>query len=861
MGRIFARASRAALAAVVIASFAGVDASANDQPSAPGQGVTLSVSVRSSDGRPVAGATVSVTAGGFARSGATDSRGVVELSDLQAGTYALDAVAPGFQPISQRTVSIARDDEQLSIVLYAATTNSLTVIGQVRSTAGETVSTASAPTISLSAQQAAAAGVTSVGPMIWNQLSTTPVIPLGGGSNATQTFAVRGPDPTETTVDIDGHQVNNGNTGDFDLSLVDPAALQEVEIVYGIAPSSLIGPNTIGGGINITTLQPTIAPHGLVRFFGGSYGTYGGTVQATGTADRLGYAFSLHGTSSLGSVNQTISAPPADGSSDDNVSQSVGSNSWGNSLITKLRYQLGGPNGYGYLQLNFRNQNVVKDESALLTNFTPPGFTGSGGDDDALHVGSAIRPADDDDDDAGGFQSFAGTYLMAHQSNYGFDAQVPLGNQMLDGAPATMLSFSHLTSVNGQSVTGPGEATLPYMYNQRDLLGDDWLLIDHRFSKGLLSFKYDLETETLGTNYVQGQVTAEGIPIGNPIQLQGQTVSTDAILPNDRPPPPVQTLTVGQTERSAVLRYNGDPTSHIHYSVAGYYSNFSSFGTSFDPRAGFVWTPTGNTAVRASVGTTFQIPQLSELVVPPPADRVPVGGIIFIGNPTLQPDRATDYDLGMEQIIRDFGNPLHLAFDLYQTNLRSPANQLNVDPVPGCQTPRKPTPCPLSYPVNAGNGIYRGLDIHADQQLGRTFHVRAGWDVDSSYLTTIPANIQDGTLVPNEQSLGQPLHKAYFALDQESGEGLSYGARLNYEGDYNELNRSPYATLDAHVAYRNAGFEYGLYGTNLTNVYSSPFAIVGGGVPYGTLPGQPMITPNAFVLQGAQVIFVLTRSI
>ncbi|HEY6486884.1 MAG TPA: TonB-dependent receptor [Candidatus Cybelea sp.] len=862
MGRIFACASRAGLAFGVMLFFGPGIAAADDEQrdKNAGQAVHLEIVVRANDGTLVAGATVSLSAGDFVRSGASDSRGVVELEHMRAGTYALHAVAPGYQPISQRTVSIALDNEHLAVVLYPATTNSLTVIGQVSAASGETVSTASAPTISMSAQQAAAAGVTSVGPMVWSQLSTTPVIPLGGGSNATETFAVRGPDPTETLVDIDGHQVNNGNTGDFDLSLMDPAALQEVEIVYGIAPSSLIGPNTIGGGINITTLQPTTEPHGLLRFFGGSYGTYGGTVQATGTADRLGYAFSFHGTSSLGSVNQTILAPPASGDSDDSVAQSVGSDSWGNSILTKLRYQLGGPTGYGYLQFNFRNQNVVKDDSALLTNFTPPGFSGSGGDD-ALHAGAAVTPLDDDDDNPGGFQSFAGTWLMAHQSNYGFDAQVPLGKQMLDGAPATMLQFSHLTSVNSQSVTGPGEATLPYLYNQRDNLGDDWLLIDHRFATGLLSFKYDLETETLATNYVQGQVTAEGIPVGGPIPLQGASVSRDALVPDDRPPPPVQVLSLGQTERSAVLRYNGDPTSHIHYSVAGYYSNFSSFGTSFDPRAGFVWTPTGNTAVRASVGTTFQIPQLSELVVPPPADRVPVGGIIFIGNPNLQPDRATDYDLGMEQIVRDFGNPLHLSFDLYQTNLRSPANQLNVDPVPGCQSPHKPQPCPISYPVNAGNGIYRGLDIHADQQLGRTFHIRAGWDVDSSYLTSVPANIQDGTLLVGEQSLGQPLHKAYFSVDQEVAEGLAYGARLNYEGNYNELNRSPYATLDAHLAYRHAGFEYGLYGTNLTNVYSSPFTIVGGGVPYGTLPGQPVITPNAFVLQGAQVLFVVTRAI
>ncbi len=199
--------------------------------------------------------------------------------------------------------------------------------------------------------------------------------------------------------------------------------------------------------------------------------------------------------------------------------------------------------------------------------------------------------------------------------------------------------------------------------------------------------------------------------------------------------------------------------------------------------------------------------------------------------------------------------------DLYQTNLRSPSSQLNVTPIPNCQTKQNPTPCPLSYPVNAGNGVYRGVDVHADQQLGQDLHVLAGWDVDSSFLTVIPPSIQDGTLVAGEQSLGQPLHKAYLAIDRAPPAGLAYGARLNYEGAYNELNRSPFATLDAHVAYQHGGFAYGLYGTNLTNVYANPFTIVGGGVPYGALPGQPVILPNAYVLQGASVVFVLTRTI
>ncbi|MBV9718814.1 MAG: TonB-dependent receptor [Candidatus Eremiobacteraeota bacterium] len=820
-------------------------------------------SVTANDGTPIAGASVVLSSGGASKSARTDARGRFIIQSVRAGTYALHAAAPGYQAISQRTVTVDQNNSILTISLSPATTNSLTVIGQVRASAGETVSTASAPSTTLSAQSAAAAGTTSVASMVWPQLSVTPVLPLGGGSNATVAFAVRGPDPTETLVDIDGHQMNNGNTGDFDLSLLDPAALQEVQVLYGIAPSSLIGPNTIGGGINILTLQPTIAPQSLLRIFGGSYGTYGETIQTTGTDDRIGYAFSLHATSSAGSVNQTILAPPPGVAppANDETPQNVGSGSYGSSILGKLRYQLGGPDGYGYVQLDFRNQAVSKDESSLLTNYTPPGFAGGGGDD-AVHLGGALSPLDQNP--SGGYQSFAGTLLGSHQSNLGLDTQLPLGGELVNGAPATLFQFSHLTTVASQSVSGAGAETQPYLYNQRDLLGDDWLELDHHFTSGMLSFKYDVETENLTTNYVQSQVTAQARRIGNPFGANNTPMPADQISNGVFNPdgiPPVQTFPLAQTERSAVLRYNGDPTSHIHYSLAAYDSDFSTFGHSFDPRAGFVWTPTGNTAVRASVGTTFQTPQLSELVVPPPADRVPVGGVIYIGNPNLRPDHATDYDLGMEQILNFSRHPFHLSMDFYQTNLRAPSSETNPIAIPGCQTKRKPVPCPIAMPVNAGNGVYRGFDIHGDQQIVRDLHLRAGWDVDSSFLTEIPVLVQDGTLAAGQQSLGQPLHKAYLALEQEPPLGLRYGAELDYEGWYNELNRSPYATLDAHVAYRRAGYEYGLYGTNLTNVYATPFTIVGGGLVYGGIPGAPVIPTDAYVLQGAQVLFVVTRTI
>ncbi len=778
--------------------------------------------VTAGDGSAIANASIVLSAGPKTVRATSDVRGRFELKELRPGTYLISVVAPGYSPISGRTVDVSGEREtQLSLVMGPATTSSLTVIGDVSSNAGSTVSTSSAPSVSVNAQTAAATGETRVSDMVWGQTGTTPSLPLGGGSNAIVSMAVRGPDPTETLVDIDGHQVNNGNTGDFDLSLLDPAALSNVQIVYGISPSSLVGPNTLGGAVNIVTLQPTAQQQTLLRAFLGSFGSTGQTLQTSGTSGRFGYAASFHRATSLGSVNQTVVNSDGDAAT-------VGSDFFGETMLSKLRYQLG--DGYGYLQVSVRDQAVNEDLSSLLTNYTPPGF--SGGDDAIARFGPSDGASD------GGYQTFAGTSMASHQANYGFDAVVPLGASSVNDPPSTLLSFSHLTTLSQQSVNGPGAQTSPYLYNQRDLLGDDWLQINHHFPKGDLSFKYDLFTETLATQYVPGSVSADVAGIGIPsAQQQGPS-----------------TIPLSQTQRYFVLKYDGNASSFFHYTLAAYQSDFSDFGSRIDPRVGVVWTPTARTAVRASVGSTFQAPQLSAMYVPPVLPP-PVGGVISIGNPNLKPDFATEYDLGGEQIFGQSGSELHLSADVYRTNLRAATNVAVPVIPPHCV---KNKDCPIAMPINAGDLVYRGIDLHAEKQLGTQYRLRLGWDVASSYFATIPNEIQDGTLVVGEQTLGEPLHKAYVGIERDVPHGWVYGADLDWEGTYNELNRSPYATLDAHVAYRTNRFEIGAYGTNLTNTYANPFTVIGGGILYGSLPGTPTIPTNAYVLQGAKVVFVVT---
>jgi outer membrane receptor protein involved in Fe transport len=751
--------------------------------------------VSAADGAPIAGAGIALTNDRQTYRTHSDRKGKFKFKKLPDGTYVLSVSARGYSPIAGQTIAVSPGRKtSLALVLEPATTNSLTTIGEVHATCcGETLSTTAGPSVTRSAQQAAAQGITSVGQMLWSLPALTPAIPLGGGSNARISYAVRGPDPTETLVDIDGHQVNNGATGDFDLSLLDPASLQDVQVIYGISPASLIGPNTLGGAINVVTLEPTQNPHVLLRGFGGSFDSFGETVQSTGSIDRFGYAVALHKTTSDGQINETIEPV------DTGATAAVGSTSSSASLLAKLRYTLSGD---GFVELSLRNQTEYKDLSALLSSYPAPG----GGTNE--------------------LNSFAGTSLAAHNAGYTLDVQLPGGWQ-----------FSHMTSLSSQSVNGPGANSSPYLYNDRDLIGDDWIQWDRAIGRGTLSVKADLATESLLTGFSSAGATDDA-------------VFRPALAAFADVAPAPATYNLAQTQRSGVVRYSGDPSTQWHYTLAAYLSDFSSFGWSFDPRASVTWTPTASTAVRASVGTTFQAPQLTSLVVPSPLPK-PVNGLISIGNPNLQPDRATEYDLGWEQLFGATNHQSHLTFDLYRTNLRTPTTIF----IPAHYNPNCRKNCQLSYPINVGGQVYQGAVVSLRQQVGRGFVADASWDVGSSYLTqTYPGS----TILTGEQTLGDPLHKASFGIARDVAEGLVYGARVSYEGRYNELNRSPYATLDASVAYRTHNLEFGVYGTNLTNAYDDLFTAAGAGVPYAAADGTATPT-NAYALQGAKVVFVVTQ--
>ncbi len=638
--------------------------------------------------------------------------------------------------------------------------------------------------------------------------SVTVVRSAGGNASAPVAVALRGPDPTETLVDVDGHALNSGGSGSFDVSLLDPAEFASVQLVYGIAPSSLVGPNTIGGVINVRTLEPTAKSHGLLRLSADSFGSIGQTLQSTGTTQRLGYAFSLHRITSPGEVRDRELISPT------GTTSHVGSTIVGDDALAKLRYSFG--NADGFFAFTFRDQSTYRDLSAALTSVGGPDLS---------------------------YNSFAGSALQGHNAGYGFDVQTPLGSiRDGEGAPSIVL-FRHFTSLSTQSVVGPATGSSPYLFDTVDRLGEDSLQIDRVFAKAVVSLKLTARTEQLDTQ----QITGGGSQVDQ--SYLRRVLSTDPRSPSnpDR---------LRQGQHSGVVRVAVDPSASLHATLAAYYSDFSSFGTSIDPRFGIVWTPSLQNAVRFSAGSTFQSPQLPELYVPARLPAADASGAINTGNPNLKADHATEFELGFEHVF-EAANPTRVGINLYRTNLRTPSQRRYA--APGCVGSAAAVSSPdcLSYPINAGGAIYQGLETHFDRKIGRAL-ITAAYSVNSNYTSSLSPLFQNGTVVLNQQLRGSPLHAGQISIEDASSTRIGYRAAIHYEDAYNGLNRPAYATLAAGLTWHlPAAIDVGLFGTNLTNVYADRFTVIGGGNRYNTLD-EPAPT-DAYALEGRRLSLIVTR--
>jgi outer membrane receptor protein involved in Fe transport len=345
------------------------------------------------------------------------------------------------------------------------------------------------------------------------------------------------------------------------------------------------------------------------------------------------------------------------------------------------------------------------------------------------------------------------------------------------------------------------------------------------------------------------QLATSDLTLG--IDIRNENLNAPAAFAPDSP-------AQGATQRSYLARYEWQPHADLRYIAAAYFSDFSTFGTSIDPRVAIVWTPTQSSVLRASLGTGFAAPTLPQLFVPSVLPPQGLNGFISIGNPRLTSEHTTEYEVGYEH---RFGGAagMHATVNAYHTNLRDSIFQFIPQPIPCVIT--KANPC-LSYPANIGNAVYRGADVELAQPIAHSTFVNLHYGVSSAYPTAVPLGFSDPTapvLVAGRQFQGIPLHAGLFEIAHEPSLGLRWSATAAYQGANNQLNRPPHTVYDASVGYTIAHTVAVLTCLNIGNIYNSRFTLPNAGVPYPGASGP--IPTNAYALPPRSLVLTVTHNI
>jgi outer membrane receptor for ferrienterochelin and colicins len=135
-------------------------------------------------------------------------------------------------------------------------------------------------------------------------------------------------------------------------------------------------------------------------------------------------------------------------------------------------------------------------------------------------------------------------------------------------------------------------------------------------------------------------------------------------------------------------------------SVGGRWSDNSVYGSFFAPRASLLWTTTENVTLRASYGRGFRAPSINELYIDFPNTGV---GYIVEGEPSLQPETSTGYNLGLQYAREDL---VWFRVNAYYNQLTNLIDYF----VKGTE------PIVLSY-RNIDEAVTRGVDVDVDLNL------------------------------------------------------------------------------------------------------------------------------------------------
>jgi outer membrane cobalamin receptor len=768
----------------------------------------------------------------------TDAKGTFSVV-VPAGRYDLTIVAKGYAGITVNTGEL-NDGAHISVILEPNDTPKLRTIGQVTVNGGYTLDRNVIPEMDVSRAQMDALGYTQTLQALQEIPSVVIQHPDAGAPTAPAVASLRGPDPSEAMVTLDGQQLNDGNTGDIDLSQFAVPAFNSVNVTEGLGPTDLEGSNTFGGAVNFVSLRPTQDDHFNFSTSAGSYGTTQSWLNATGTVGQLGYAVAGDNFQQAGQVNEydwvvpsnnlPIYCGPATKTKTPNCPfhEHLGSSIAARLGLVNLDYNFSQRADLGFRVFTLGD---VRDESGALNGiagnptcvFSGPGPACAFSPPSSGGPNEVPNPVFDDHVGQGA-ANFA-------QSIRAYDAyeRSPLGAGTL-----TANFFA-----NSDNIDFTGGAVSPY----------DVAHLDTRYNEGLSWGRSFDESEFAFGGYArQENLTGLGI-----------------------------TQTLSQSINSYYLRGSQQLGKDLRFSAGLYDSDYSTFGNTLNWRLGLSEDLGTSSDVRFSVGTGFRAPLLAEryffpaVIVDGKTEPNPALGpldsncVVPNGDPDEKPEHATEYELGFSHL---FSSTSNLDVSIYRSNLRDTIE--NYYPGGGAKS-FCGTPLGFAYeiPINIGNAVYEGAEARYKQffpSLDLTATLSYGLNVAYPYaLGPFVSNpTSGGTLVDYQQFLGVPQQQGSAVLTWARN-GWHASTALTFAGKNNTLSQPPYTLVDGAIGKNLGKIDFTIAATNIFNAVSGPFTLYQAGVPYRGLYSGPnnssflADTPtDALFVEPAAIKFILT---
>jgi outer membrane receptor protein involved in Fe transport len=766
--------------------------------------------INESSGAPISGAKVDLLASGGTRTTNSDAQGKFAFSALAGGTYELRASAKQYLSYDTAPFTLAASQQfDLAVFLQPASSSSISTLGHVVATGRQVLNHSTAATSTITNQAFVNQGLAQVE----SALDTMPGITIehfnNGAPGNVATLSIRGAGAFvggsnagyEVLVLQDGEPLRNGQYGDFDLSTLTPAIYSRVEVVKGVGGTSLFGANTIGGTVNLVTRDPLATEGGELIYAIGGFGTQDVNLSQTDTIGRFGYLFDLHSFNTDGYIppNYRVEFPNGIVT---NPTLAFGLKSG----LAKFKYDMSSST-YGVL--SFTDESDLRDQSGLQAQ--PNGYNGPTG-----------YPS---------FYGFPGNYVTNIQPKYAFDLHTLFGGGDLELRAYHQWLYR---IVDGENAATPPPPSCCYIETEADRLTGLSALWTKEFGNN----SFAVAVGGNGDYFNYGSLTTSSFVPATKITFSPSDCKNNG------------NCQATQIERTVLLRDDAEISPKFDLTFAGYYSDYNTLNVKrFDPRFAIVNKPNSDTVFRASIGTGFAAPRLSDLQ--PYINRSAFSSNNFsgcpstepfcaasAGNPALKSETASGFDIGYQHL---FGNDGNVSIDLYRTDLNNHIFTGFTPAPPGTGNFSDGTPILfLEQPINLAGTVYTGIESNATLPLSDHFSFDPYYNIQAAYPTDVPLATEQviGNVVDNQQYLGVPIHKYGWALNYHS---LSRVTTVSLGGDYyaknNSLNVKPFWVYNSSINMPVGDNMLHLGWVNMFNANAGLWSVYQSGVPYPGAPG------------------------